>query len=164
MMSLLALAIATLVSALPARAASQQDWTDCLSTDPDVSIAGCSRILQGAGETPQHRADAYNNLCVSWNDKANYDRAITNCTEAIRLIPNFPEAYSNRGMAWRGKGDLERAIADYNETIRLNPKYAKAYSNRASVWFDKRNTTAPLPITPRQSASTPSVPRIITTR
>jgi predicted negative regulator of RcsB-dependent stress response len=46
-------------------------------------------------------------------------RAITDCTEAIKLSPNIAEAYWIaemhywRGEAYNAKGDLEKAIADY---------------------------------------------------
>jgi tetratricopeptide (TPR) repeat protein len=51
----------------------------------------------------------------SYDHKGNHDRAITDCTEAIRLNPKLAEAFNNRGLAYDYKGDHDRAIADYTE-------------------------------------------------
>ncbi len=63
-----------------------------------------------------------------------YQRAIEDCNEAIRLKPDFAAAYYNRGMAYDNLGQYQRAIADYNEVIRLNSDYANAYHNRGVAY------------------------------
>ena len=73
----------------------------------------------------------------AWRSKQEYDRAIADCTEAIRLDPKLAVAYNNRGFAWNEQEEYDRAIADYDEAIRLDPKYAAAYSNRGFAWHDK---------------------------
>jgi tetratricopeptide (TPR) repeat protein len=55
--------------------------------------------------------------------KGDYDRAIADLTEAIRLDPKYVWAYASRGEAYRMKGDYDRAIADLTEAIRLDPNY-----------------------------------------
>jgi len=124
-----------LVLASPAWAASQRDRHDCEANDPDRSIAACTRILQGRGETAQNRAKAYYNRGNAWRGKGEYDRAITDYSEAIRLNPKHTDAYYDRGVAWRDKGDLDKAIGDYSEVIRLDPKDATAYFNRGMANF-----------------------------
>ena len=52
-----------------------------------------------------------------------YDRAITDYTEAIRFDPKNVMAYYNRGIAHADRQDYEKAINDYNAAIRLDPKY-----------------------------------------
>ena len=54
--------------------------------------------------------------------KGDYDKAIADYTEAIRLDPKNAEAYCNRGHAYEEKGDYDKAIADCTEAIRLDPK------------------------------------------
>jgi tetratricopeptide (TPR) repeat protein len=83
----------------------------------------------------------------AYNNKGDYDRAIADYTEALRLDPNLVAAYFNRGDAYRNKGDYDRAIADYTEALRLdpnlasnlNPNFAFAYNNRGIAYYEKGN-------------------------
>ena len=72
-------------------------------------------------------------------DRKDYDGAIADYDQAIRLDPKFAIAYNNRGNARKAKGDLDGAIADYDQAIRLNPKYATAYYNRGLARKAKGN-------------------------
>jgi tetratricopeptide (TPR) repeat protein len=114
----------------PAAAAPQHDWDDCRARDPDRAVAACTRILQGRGETALKRAEAYNARANAFAHKGEYDRAIADLNEAIRLDPKNAHAFSNRGIAWRHKGDFERAVADYDEAIRLDPREPDYWNNR----------------------------------
>jgi len=69
--------------------------------------------------------------------KKDFDRAVADYSEAIRLNPSFAQAYDGRGSAYRYKGEFDRAIADYSEAIRLNPSFAQAYDGRGSAYRDK---------------------------
>ncbi len=64
-----------------------------------------------------------------------YDGALADFTEALRLNPQLAEAWNNRGIARRVKGDLDGALADYAEALRLNPQLVYAYNNRGEAWF-----------------------------
>ena len=70
------------------------------------------------------------NRGLVWEEKEEYDKAIADFDEAIRLDPKDAEAYNDRGEAWYAKDDLDKAIADYDEAIRLDPDFAEAYRNR----------------------------------
>ena len=71
---------------------------------------------------------------LKWFFESNYDKAIKDFDEAIRLDPKHSRAYYSRGNAWDKKGEYDKAIQDYNEAIRLNPKYADAYYSRGIAW------------------------------
>ncbi len=64
----------------------------------------------------------------------NFDRAIADCTEAIRLNSKDSSAYARRGAACRMKGDYDRAIADCTEAIRLNPSEFSAFADRGVAY------------------------------
>ena len=121
----------------PAAAASRADWDACKGDDPDRSIAACTRIIQGRGETAKDSAIAHHERALSYRSKGDSDRAIADLSEAIRLDPKYAEAYYLRGVSYRNKGDLARAISDYSEAIRLDPKLAAAYNNRGNAYKDK---------------------------
>jgi len=84
-------------------------------------------------------AEAYTNRGGAKNVKGDYDGAIKDCTEAIRLKPDCAKAYNNRGNAKTAKGDYDGAIKDYTEAIRLNPYDAETYSNRGGAKAKKGN-------------------------
>jgi tetratricopeptide (TPR) repeat protein len=73
---------------------------------------------------------------LSYAANGDYDRAIADYDEAIRLAPraNF---LTNRGDAYNQKRDYDRAIADYDRALRLNPGFYLAYNNRGAAYRRK---------------------------
>ena len=57
---------------------------------------------------------------MAWAQKKDYDKAIADYNEAIRLDPKDAWAHSERGSAYYEKKDFDQAIADHNEAIRLD--------------------------------------------
>jgi tetratricopeptide (TPR) repeat protein len=90
-------------------------------------------------QNPTDDAKRYFNLGNDYFDKKDYDRAIVNYTEAIRLDPKYTIAYNDRGAAYSNKNDYNRAIADYTEAIRLDPKLALPYKNRGNAYYYKKD-------------------------
>jgi tetratricopeptide (TPR) repeat protein len=69
---------------------------------------------------------AYANRAIAYNNLKQYDKAIPDCTEAIRLKPNLALPYVNRGVAYNNLKQYDKAIADLTEAIRLQPDFAEA--------------------------------------
>jgi tetratricopeptide (TPR) repeat protein len=66
-----------------------------------------------------------------------YDRAIADFNQAIRLDPDSIFALNNRGAAYARKGQYDDAIADFNEAIRIDASYAITYNNRGIAYAKK---------------------------
>ena len=66
--------------------------------------------------------------------RGNFDQAITDCDEAIRLEPGKAHAYGHRGKAWAGKGDTDRALADYEAAIRIDPHNPALLRDQGVMW------------------------------
>ena len=115
------------------------DYKECQQTnDIDRSIAACSRAINNQKASPPATyAVAYNNRGKAYNHKGDYDRAIADFDEAIRLDPKYVFAYNNRGNAYRYRDDYDGAIVDYDEAIRLDPKYETGYNNRGNAYYHK---------------------------
>ncbi len=93
------------------------------------------------GYTRSHLRDPYRGLIYA--RKGEYDRAIQDYDQAIRLNPNDAQAFNNRGNVYVTKGQYDRAIQDYDQAIRLNPKDAKALLYRGIAQFEQGEFDAP---------------------
>jgi tetratricopeptide (TPR) repeat protein len=82
---------------------------------------------------------AYNNRGSAYLFKKDYDRAIADFNQAIKLQPDRINAYLNRAAAYLSKQDYDRALADVNRVIQLQPDFALAYVNRATVYLLKQD-------------------------
>jgi len=70
---------------------------------------------------------------TAWYDLREYDRALADLDEAIRLDPSYMHSFEWRGSTYRNQGNLDRAIADYSEAIRLQPSSVWAIAARGDV-------------------------------
>ena len=82
--------VALLAVIAPAAAASRADWDACKGNDPDQSIAACTRIIQGRGETAKDSAIARRYRGLAYQRKDDLDRAIADYSEPSGSIPNTP--------------------------------------------------------------------------
>lgn len=99
-------------------------------------IGGCSALLSN-GLPAEYAIYAFFNRGIALQAEHDFDRAIADYTDALRLNPEFAHALYNRGLAYQTKGDYDRAIADYTEAIRLDPRYFRAYKNRGLAYRAK---------------------------
>ena len=135
-----ALTVAALLlgsTAIAAEATREENIAKCSDANLDVSIAGCSALLQASGESNEARATAFNNRGVAYRDKADYDKALQDFDEALKLAPSDVGTLVHRGRAYRGKGDHARALADFDAAIKADPKGANAFTQRGLAFADK---------------------------
>ena len=135
------LAILVLLSAGSSLAQSPRDWSKCIGREGpivDVVIEGCTAVIQSNQDPPQKLATAFDNRGVAYRLKGEYDHALQDYEQAIRLNPDNANAFNNRGIIYRIKGDYDHAIADYGEAIWLkNSDFPAAFYNRALAYDDK---------------------------
>lgn len=67
-------------------------------------------------------------------DQGDFDGAIADFTDAIRLDPRRAFFFAARAVAWERKGDLDRAVADYSDAIVLQPNEIALLRNRALLY------------------------------
>ncbi len=114
-----------------------EKWKQCKSDDPERSIAGCSALIQSAHETGINLAMAFYGRGLAYSRKGDYDRAISDYDQALRLNPDLANAFYGRGGAYAYKGDYDHAIQDYNQALRLNPNSAVAFYGRGWAYEHK---------------------------
>ncbi len=126
--------LAFMLIAVSAPPAAADDKASCFSgayTGPiwDDRVAACTRLIAEKKDLVRayvQRARLYIRRGDNWN------QAIADLEEALRLDPKNVEALSLHGVLTFNRGDAARAVAEMNEAIRLNPKSAVA---RNSIGF-----------------------------
>src|SRR5207248_11488514 len=100
------------------------------SLSPLVLLIACST---GRADVPWEHAPAVADDAeaayrrgLAHAEKKEYDRAIAEFTEALRLDPKHAKAYFQRGLAHTDKGEYDEAVADTAEAIRIDPEDAHA--------------------------------------
>ena len=58
--------------------------------------------------------------------KGDYDRALADINQAIKLEPNDANWYDSRGEVYLNKGDYDRAIAEYERALQIRPNFTNA--------------------------------------
>jgi serine/threonine protein kinase len=95
-------------------------------------ILAC-RVQERNGETDDNKTVDLLERADYWESCGDYERAILDCTEHIRLFPTNSAGYYWRAEKWEKKSEYEKSIADYMEAIRLNPECPAAYRNLAQL-------------------------------
>jgi len=87
-------------------------------------------------KTPQ-TAGTFLDRGIMFLARGDYNTAIEDFTNAIRLNPNLAYLYIARGGAYGVKGDWDRAIAEVTQATRLDPNDTYAYSVRGMAYSAK---------------------------
>jgi tetratricopeptide (TPR) repeat protein len=112
------------------------------NTNPAVPLNGYRIDSEGdltKSAAAELTAEEYYDRGVASFTSKDYDGAITNFTEAIRLNSDYTEAYFARSALYFAKEDWDRAMSDFSEVLRLDPNHAGAYLGRGSTNYRKGN-------------------------
>lgn len=71
---------------------------------------------------------------LAYNATKQYDKAIKDFNEAIKMNPKLEEAYNNLGLTYCDAGMLTDAVKTLEQAIKLNPKMDKAYYNMGNTF------------------------------
>ena len=122
------------------RSAAADDRETCKTASGDAAIEACTRAIDSKkyNGAKQKRVLSllYTNRGVEYELKKDFEHALADHDQALKIDPKNPAAYMNRGNTYASQGDFEHAIADFDQAIKFNPKYAEAFFNRGMA---KRN-------------------------
>jgi tetratricopeptide (TPR) repeat protein len=68
-------------------------------------------------------------------EAGDYDLAIAEFNEAIRLKPDFVAPHANLGTIYVCRGEWEKAIAKFSEALRLKPDDFSFYYIRGNIYY-----------------------------
>lgn len=124
-------------------------------SDDDAALAD----FADAVKADKKYADAYFNRCSVFNFKKDYDSAISECSQAIKLGASadavvagaseklgkdhaLSDYYSERGFAYFKKDDALHAFIDLDNAVRLNPNNGRALKTRGLAYEAKGDSRA----------------------
>ncbi len=73
---------------------------------------------------------------TAYAELSNYDQAIIDASEAIRLEPNYPYGYWIRGSLYHAQGDLDRALLDLFQALYLDPEFQVTYFELNALYIE----------------------------
>lgn len=107
--------------------------TDCFSEDWNRRVAGCTVIIESNTATPGEKAQAYAMRALALSIKGQYETAIRDYDEAIRIAPDFAVALNNRAWAYFKWGRGLRGLPDVERSLQLNPLSEHSWDTRAHI-------------------------------
>jgi Tfp pilus assembly protein PilF len=124
----LALAAASVVAfaAAIATVRSDQSADTCFTQQGEAAIAACTHAIRSGRFSGNVLATIYDNRAIELRQRGDYDRAIADYSEAIRIDGTLSGAYTGRGLAYEGKAEVEKAMVDYRKALTVGSTYADA--------------------------------------
>jgi Flp pilus assembly protein TadD len=111
-------------------------WKDGQYTDPQKAKDYWDKVIAG---NPKF-VEAYNNRGLAFYNLKQYQEAVKDYSQAIRMKAQYAEAYNNRGNAYYEMDQYQKAEADFNKSLQIKPKYSKAHLNRGLVYYQMKKT------------------------
>jgi len=102
------------------------------ATYSETIVRACDARLATGGLTTQQLAAIHYQRGLQYSGLRQYDRAIADLSQVIRLVADSVDAYSVRAQVHVNAGNLDNAVADYDQVIRLKPD-SDSYTARARV-------------------------------
>ena len=119
----------------------------------DQRIDGCSAVIKAARDKGDKLAEAFNNRGVGYRLKSDYERALADYNQAIKLNAKFAAAYNNRGVAYDKKGEYDRALFWITSRRSSSSRRLKVTSTAATPSSARVTTITPSTTTTRRSSS-----------
>jgi lipoprotein NlpI len=118
--------------------AAKDAWKKCRKADrnePEMKLSECSIAIQAGVLSNKDSSEAYLFRASGYIETGDYDQAIKDLDESVRLTPSASWSFATRGWAYIGKYEFKRAVEDFDHAIQLDPKNSYAYANRGIAEF-----------------------------
>jgi len=118
--SVLAMSALMLAGTCGARAADDAAKA-CLKESGDVAIEACTRAIKSKHYSGHVLAHQFLSRGVERRAKEDYDAALADFAEAVRVDKKYADAYYNRCAVYNFKKEYDPAIAECSQAIKLGP-------------------------------------------
>jgi len=135
---LLALAAVMLCQPSVAEAQIEQQQKWCAGKDgatPDLRISSCTAVIQSGQLPSKQLAGTFQTRGTVYFYKRDYDRALQDYGQAIKLDPLNSEIFDNRCWTYATINKPEEALKDCTESLRLRPNFAATLDTLGFVYL-----------------------------
>jgi Tfp pilus assembly protein PilF len=101
--------------------AAADDGKACLKESGDVAIEACTRAIKSKRYAGHVLARQYLSRGVEQQAKEDYDPALADFAEAVRIDKKYATAYYNRCAIYNFKKQYDSAITECSQAIKLGP-------------------------------------------
>jgi tetratricopeptide (TPR) repeat protein len=108
-------------------------WQRCKQYSPALGIEGCTALIEGATRSSLEVAEAYRYRGLAYLRAGEYDRAISDQNQSMRLNTQKLAPVLFRGLALYAKGNDRAALRDFNAVIAVDTRFAEAIYARGLV-------------------------------
>jgi len=108
----------------------------------EKKVLNAMEILKTVEKQASGNAGFFAERAAEYVDLDNYDLAMKDCNEAIRLDAKLSDAYDRRAFCYAMADQMDKAVADYTTAIKLDPTGPMAYHNRAIAYRKMGKITA----------------------
>ena len=120
---------------LQVRQRGTQDW---LPKDKAILLADAFPYFDAQVRANPRDAFALAHRGRAWYEQREYEKALLDLNEAIRLDNEHAAWYSSRGMTYDRLGEYDRAIAEYDQALRRDPTDAQTFNDRGLAFRAKK--------------------------
>jgi tetratricopeptide (TPR) repeat protein len=115
------------------------------SQDLDKAVDLLSKATNMDHKYADELSDVYQRRAYSYAKNQQFQEAIQDYSEAIKIEPKDPRIYEQRAAVEMKIQDYDKALADYSELIKLKPNEVRYLNYRAYIYEvkdDLKNSTA----------------------
>ena len=147
------------------------------NTPADQKIVACSSVITDAPpREPQALAGIYLSRGNAYLGKRQFDQAVADFDQVIKLNPGSTDGYFGRGLAFQAQATTAddtslnegsfaaRAVAAYTKVLELRPQSAGAASNRGQIYLRARRYDLAIADFSQAMQINPNNPTFVTNR
>jgi tetratricopeptide (TPR) repeat protein len=105
---------------------------------PEQSIRGCSDVISMRSVTGDGRAQAFKLRGDRYRQLGDYERAIADYSQVIRMRGDHPAAYYRRSEVYLAQARYDLAMADADHVVEIAPDAPGGYRVRCEVRLAQR--------------------------